>query len=45
MVIISYKFRYDYINPNVGNYGYGNLNANYGYPQVNQQPGKEVGIK
>ena len=27
------------MNQNVGNYGYGNVNPNYGYPQVNQQPG------
>ena len=45
MIIIFYDSRYDYINPNVGNYGYGNLNANYGYPQVNQQPGKQIRIK
>ena len=30
-------FRYDYLNPNLGNYGYGNLNPNYGYPQLSQQ--------
>ena len=33
------NFRYDYMNQNVGNYGYGNMNPNYGYPQANQQPG------
>ena len=33
------NFRYDYMNPNLGNYGYGNLNPNYGYPQANQQQG------
>ena len=27
------------MNQNVGNYGYGNVNPNYAYPQVNQQPG------
>ena len=27
------------MNPNLGNYGYGNLNPNYGYPQANQQQG------
>ena len=36
---ITFNTRYDYMNQNVGNYGYGNVNPNYGYPQVNQQPG------
>ena len=28
------------MNQNAGNYGYGNVNPNYGsYSQVNQQPG------
>lgn len=29
--------RYDYMNPNLANYGYGNINPNYGYSPLNQQ--------